>query len=71
MFFVQDTGPGIHKNEYNKIFERFMQLETNQKKSGTGLGLSICKGFAELLGGRLSLKSKVGEGTTFYFYHPK
>jgi len=71
MFFVKDTGFGIPKNEYDKIFERFMQLETNQKKSGTGLGLSICKGFAELLGGRLSLESTVGEGTTFYFYHPK
>ncbi len=71
LFYVKDTGPGISKNEYDKIFERFTQLETNQKKSGTGLGLSICKGFAQLLGGKMSLDSTVDKGTTFYFHHPK
>ncbi len=71
LFYVKDTGSGIPNKEFNKIFERFTQLETTQKKSGTGLGLSICNGFAELLGGEMALESEMGEGSTFYFHHPK
>lgn len=67
-FYVSDTGIGIEKKFYNYIFERFGQVEQlNQQKSGTGLGLSIAKSLVEILGGTLSVKSAVGEGTRFEF----
>ena len=71
-FYVADTGPGIPEDMKEKIFERFMQVlgSDTQFKGGTGLGLSISKGLVELLGGEISVRSKVGEGTTFYFNIP-
>ena len=66
-FFVADTGIGIEKNNQKKIFERFSQenKEISKKVGGIGLGLSIVKENTELLGGKIKVKSKKGEGTTF------
>ncbi len=71
-FFVKDTGIGIPKEYQSKVFERFYQVENRVSRQypGTGLGLSICKAYSELLGGRIWLKSKPGEGTTFIFTIP-
>lgn len=74
-FFVKDSGIGIAEDAHDLIFERFRQADESIQHNygGTGLGLSICKGFAELLNGRISLESIPGEGSTFYFsipYHP-
>ena len=71
-FYVSDTGKGIPQNKFNKIFDRFYQVEHNENRlyEGTGLGLSICKAYVELLGGQIWLTSNVGEGTTFYFTIP-
>jgi signal transduction histidine kinase len=72
-FFVRDTGIGISKDEQKIIFDRFRQAELNadtRKYGGTGLGLAICKSLVILLGGKLWLKSKLGEGSTFYFTIP-
>jgi two-component system sensor histidine kinase VicK len=71
-FSVADTGIGISKKYFSKLFTRFYQIESpfTRKAGGTGLGLSICKEFVENLGGRIWLKSKVGKGTTFYFTLP-
>jgi PAS domain S-box-containing protein len=71
-FYVSDTGKGIQENEFQKIFDRFYQVEhtLNRPHEGTGLGLSICKAYVELLGGQIWLTSKVGEGTTFNFTIP-
>ncbi len=71
-FYVSDTGKGIPENEFQKIFDRFYQVEhtLNRLYEGTGLGLSICKAYVELLGGQIWLSSKVGEGTTFNFTIP-
>jgi hypothetical protein len=71
-FYVSDTGKGIPENEFQKIFDRFYQVEhtLNRLYEGTGLGLSICKAYVELLGGQIWLSSKVGEGTTFNFSIP-
>jgi PAS domain S-box-containing protein len=71
-FFVKDTGIGIPPEHHEKIFERFFQVDNviSRKFGGTGLGLSICKAYVELLGGRIWLKSRPGEGTTFRFTLP-
>lgn len=67
-FSVQDTGIGIPESAQAKIFESFTQAntDTTRKYGGTGLGLAITKNLVQLQGGELSLKSNVGEGTTFF-----
>jgi signal transduction histidine kinase/CheY-like chemotaxis protein len=67
--YVSDTGIGIPFNKQKKIFDRFVRLRS-ELGNGTGLGLSIVKGLVQLLGGRIWLKSKPGEGSTFYFSVP-
>lgn len=71
-FSVSDTGLGIPKESYKKIFSRFYQVELpyTREAGGTGLGLSICKEFVEVLGGKIWFRSKYGKGTTFYFTIP-
>ncbi len=71
-FFVRDTGIGIDENQVHRVFERFHQLDnkTTREYEGTGLGLSIAQHYTNLLGGTLELKSKLGEGTTFFFSIP-
>lgn len=71
-FYVKDTGIGIDKKDYQKIFDRFNRTEKAiaEVYAGTGLGLSICKGYVEALGGSIWLESEVGKGTTFYFTIP-
>lgn len=64
---VRDTGIGIAEEKLSSIFEIFEQAESNiaRKYGGTGLGLSISKKLAEIMGGSITVKSKVGEGTEF------
>ncbi|NJO67949.1 MAG: HAMP domain-containing histidine kinase [Bacteroidetes bacterium] len=71
-FFVKDSGIGIPPEMHDKIFNRFIQVElgNNRKYGGTGLGLSISKGYVELLGGKVWLKSQLGKGSEFYFTIP-
>ena len=71
-FSVEDTGIGIARKDYKKIFKRFSQIDSSltRKHKGTGLGLSICKEFVTDLGGKIWFKSKAGKGTTFYFKLP-
>ncbi|HBC78153.1 MAG TPA: hypothetical protein DEO60_14950 [Bacteroidales bacterium] len=71
-FFVKDTGIGIPPEHHEKIFERFFQVDNviSRKFGGTGLGLSICKAYVELLGGKIWVTSKPGEGTDFRFTVP-
>jgi PAS domain S-box-containing protein len=71
-FFVKDTGIGIKPELLEKIFERFRQADSTIQTNygGTGLGLSICKGFVELLGGKIWAESEIGKGATFYFTLP-
>ena len=58
-FYVKDTGIGIPKEQQEAIFEHFVQadLENKMARQGAGIGLSIAKGFVELLGGRMWVKS--------------
>ena len=71
-FAVADTGIGIAENKINSIFNVFEQAEIGTANSygGTGLGLAIVKQLVEAQGGSISLKSKIGEGSTFSFILP-
>jgi signal transduction histidine kinase len=63
---VADTGAGIPATALDTIFEEFQQVKgSDPQRRGTGLGLPIAKGFAELLGGSVSVASEEGRGTTF------
>jgi two-component system CheB/CheR fusion protein len=71
-FAVTDTGIGIAVDKIDTIFKVFEQAETGTANSygGTGLGLAIVKQLIEAQGGRVSLKSKIDEGSTFTFIMP-
>ncbi len=64
---VADTGIGMAEEFLPHIFDKFRQIDnsTTRNYSGTGLGLYLVKGFLDLVGGTISVKSKVGEGTIF------
>lgn len=66
---VQDTGVGLNKEDQEKIFERFEQVDNrlSRQNTGTGLGLTICKEFIEFMGGSMNLISEADKGSTFYF----
>lgn len=69
---ISDTGVGIAPHELNRVFERFYRTENPLKieAGGTGLGLSLVKPLVELLGGRIWIRSIMGEGSTFSFVIP-
>ena len=66
VFYVKDTGIGIKKEDFPKIFKRFEQLNTD-KRIGHGLGLSISNELVKLMGGQLWFDSEFKSGSTFYF----
>jgi len=70
---VQDHGLGISKEHHSRLFERFYRADKarNRKLGGTGLGLAIVKHIAQAHGGRVSVESAIGKGSTFSFYLPK
>ena len=68
IFEIRDTGAGIAEAEMSKLFEAFAQTQTGKNsQEGTGLGLPISRKFVNLMGGDITVKSKVGKGTTFRF----
>lgn len=71
-FAVCDTGPGIAADAQEKIFQPFMQAQNGSapREGGAGLGLAITKDLVELMGGEISVQSKLGEGSTFTFTVP-
>ncbi|MBX7223252.1 MAG: response regulator [Blastocatellia bacterium] len=71
VFEIEDTGPGIAREELPKLFEIFGQTSTGTKtREGTGLGLAISRSFAQLMGGDITVSSEVGKGTTFRIVLP-
>lgn len=71
-FFVRDTGIGIPSDQFEKIFDRFYQIDQTMKRvyGGTGIGLSLANEFAEMLGSKIKVESTVGEGSRFSFVLP-
>jgi signal transduction histidine kinase/HAMP domain-containing protein len=69
---VHDTGIGIAPGDQEAVFEEFRQVGRNytSKQEGTGLGLALTRRFVELHGGRISVESRPGEGSTFTFTLP-
>ena len=69
---VADTGMGISKENVKKLFTKFFQVDTSErrKQGGTGLGLAICKGIIEGHKGKMWVESELGKGATFYFTVP-
>ena len=69
---VSDTGIGIAPEDQEAIFQEFRQVGTDyaRKREGTGLGLALARRFVDLHGGRLWVKSRPGEGSTFTFTVP-
>ncbi|CAH9063699.1 Sensor histidine kinase RcsC [Pseudoalteromonas sp. CIP111854] len=69
---VKDTGVGIAKNNFNRLFEAFSQetQSVSNEYGGTGLGLSICKQLCELMGGNIQFQSEKDKGSTFSFNIP-
>ncbi len=72
IFHVKDTGVGIPEGRMNSIFERFVQadLSTSRPHEGSGLGLAIVKAYSDMLGGSITVESKMGRGTVFTFSLP-
>jgi CheY-like chemotaxis protein len=67
-FQISDNGPGISESDQTKIFDKFVQVgRNNTDYQGTGLGLSIVKQMLTLFNSSISLKSELGEGSTFTF----
>ncbi|MDY3909635.1 MAG: ATP-binding protein [Eubacterium sp.] len=66
-FCVKDTGIGIAKEDQEKLFESFSQVDktVNYGKEGTGLGLAIVKGFVQMMNGEVSVESEYGKGSAF------
>lgn len=69
LFYVEDTGIGISRDDLTRIFNRFVKL--NSFAQGSGLGLSISKSLIEQMGGTIGAQSKVGKGSRFWFTLPK
>ena len=69
--WVTDTGPGIEERRYERIFQIFQTLKPRDEQENTGVGLAIVKKIVEFSGGKIWVRSSVGEGSTFFFLLPK
>lgn len=67
---IRDDGRGIREEELGRIFDRFYRADTSRSSEGTGLGLSIARAIAEIHGGKITVNSEVGKGSSFTIILP-
>jgi len=69
---VKDTGDGISKDDYDKVFNFFSQVNNDnlKRQNGSGIGLYLCKKIVEAHGGEIGFKSRLNHGSTFWFNLP-
>ncbi|HSH03102.1 MAG TPA: ATP-binding protein [Anaerolineae bacterium] len=70
-FLVEDDGPGVAEEHFEKIFSLFGQLQSRDKSGSSGVGLTTSKKIVEGVGGEIGVESVVGEGSVFWFKWPK
>lgn len=70
--YIRDHGPGIAREDFERLFRKFSQVDagSTRARGGTGLGLAISKSLVEMHGGTISVSSEVGKGATFWFELP-
>ena len=69
-FIVADTGAGIPRDSIHKIFEKFVQIETDKRKGGAGLGLAVSAEIIKAHGGKIWAESEINKGSKFHFLLP-
>lgn len=67
---ITDHGPGMDEATLGRIFDRFYQADSSRSKEGVGLGLCLVKRILDMLGGSVKVRSKVGEGSSFFVSIP-
>jgi signal transduction histidine kinase len=65
LILVRDTGPGITAADLPLIFDKFYRAKDGNKAGGIGLGLTLAQSIAEVHGGRITVESQVGTGSSF------
>ena len=66
-FYIQDNGMGIAPEHFDRVFKLFQKLDDDKRRDSSGIGLAVVKKIVSKNGGEIWLKSKEGEGTSFFF----